>query len=74
MIVTEWNAFRSMDLRRIHAMMATPVMIDLRNIYWLEDVIDAGFKYASIGRGDEASGPNLFYPLRSEMALTRKLS
>jgi UDPglucose 6-dehydrogenase len=49
-IVTEWRQFRALDLTRIKTSMATPVIVDLRNIYRPEDVRSAGFKYESIGR------------------------
>jgi UDPglucose 6-dehydrogenase len=49
-IVTEWRQFRALDLERIRTDMATPVIVDLRNIYRPEDVRSAGFKYESIGR------------------------
>lgn len=49
-IVTEWNAFRSLDLKRLHALMATPVMVDLRNVYRGEDVVRHGIAYSSVGR------------------------
>jgi UDPglucose 6-dehydrogenase len=49
-IVTEWRQFRALDLKRIKANMATPVIVDLRNIYRPQDVQAAGFKYESIGR------------------------
>ncbi|TIL60795.1 MAG: UDP-glucose/GDP-mannose dehydrogenase family protein [Mesorhizobium sp.] len=49
-IVTEWNAFRSLDLKRLRALMATPVMVDLRNVYRGEDVVKEGIAYSSVGR------------------------
>ena len=49
-IVTEWNAFRALDLKRIKALLKTPVMVDLRNIYKPHEMIEAGFQYTSIGR------------------------
>lgn len=49
-IVTEWNAFRSLDLKRLRAVMATPVMVDLRNVYRGEDVVREGIAYFSVGR------------------------
>ncbi|MER9133396.1 UDP-glucose/GDP-mannose dehydrogenase family protein [Mesorhizobium sp. M0768] len=49
-IVTEWNAFRSLDLTRLRALMATPVMVDLRNVYRGEDVVREGIAYSSVGR------------------------
>ncbi|MER9025800.1 UDP-glucose/GDP-mannose dehydrogenase family protein [Mesorhizobium sp. M0815] len=49
-VVTEWNAFRSLDLKRLRALMATPVMVDLRNVYRGEDVVKEGIAYSSVGR------------------------
>jgi len=49
-IVTEWNEFRALDLRRMRALLKHPVLIDLRNIYKPQEMADAGFDYHSIGR------------------------
>ncbi|QRG05906.1 UDP-glucose/GDP-mannose dehydrogenase family protein [Xanthobacter dioxanivorans] len=49
-IVTEWDAFRALDLRRIHALMARPVVVDLRNIYRPDEMAAIGFSYSSVGR------------------------
>jgi UDPglucose 6-dehydrogenase len=50
-ILTEWNEFRALDLKRIAKRMTTPVMADLRNIYTPKDAKRAGFSaYVSIGR------------------------
>ncbi len=52
-ILTEWNEFRALDLKRIAKRMANPVMADLRNIYSQKDVKRAGFvAYTSVGRMD----------------------
>ena len=51
-ILTEWNAFRALDLKRLAGSMNTPAMADLRNIYDPEDAREAGFeRYVGIGRG-----------------------
>ncbi|MFN4114042.1 MAG: UDP-glucose dehydrogenase family protein [Sphingomonadaceae bacterium] len=49
-IVTEWDAFRALDLARVKALARHPVLVDLRNIYRPDDVRAAGFAYSSIGR------------------------
>jgi UDPglucose 6-dehydrogenase len=49
-IVTEWEQFRALDLDRMKAAMAAPVVVDLRNIYRTEDMVGRGFIYESIGR------------------------
>ena len=49
-IVTEWDEFRALDLDRIKAALAEPVVVDLRNIYRPDDMRRRGFAYSSIGR------------------------
>lgn len=50
-LLTEWNAFRALDLRRMAGSMNTSRMADLRNIYSAEDALGAGFEsYVSVGR------------------------
>ncbi|SCX23467.1 UDP-glucose 6-dehydrogenase TuaD [Agrobacterium sp. DSM 25558] len=49
-IVTEWNQFRALDLDRLKSIMASPVLVDLRNIYRPDEVTAHGFTYAGIGR------------------------
>jgi UDPglucose 6-dehydrogenase len=49
-IVTEWEQFRALDLKKMATIMATPVIVDLRNIYSPEDVIRNGFHYCGVGR------------------------
>src|SRR5204863_8904573 len=51
-ILTEWNEFRALDLNRVKALMRTPLMIDLRNIYPPAQMAAAGFRYVSVGRPD----------------------
>ncbi len=49
-IVTEWNQFRNLDLRRVKSALAAPVFFDFRNIYEPGKVRALGFTYCSIGR------------------------
>ena len=49
-IVTEWDAFRALDMKRIKGALAAPVIVDLRNIYRPEEIRRLGFTYASVGR------------------------
>jgi UDPglucose 6-dehydrogenase len=50
-ILTEWNEFRALDLKRLAQAMAEPRMADLRNIYSAADARAAGFAaYAAVGR------------------------
>ncbi|MDE0941564.1 MAG: UDP-glucose/GDP-mannose dehydrogenase family protein [Alphaproteobacteria bacterium] len=49
-IVTEWNAFRALDMPRVKDLMQAPVLVDMRNIYDPDHMRGLGFKYISIGR------------------------
>ncbi|MDQ1638893.1 MAG: UDPglucose 6-dehydrogenase [Pyrinomonadaceae bacterium] len=48
--VTEWNQFRALDMKRIHDLMKSPRIADLRNIYQPEDMRELGFEYVGVGR------------------------
>jgi UDPglucose 6-dehydrogenase len=48
--LTEWNAFRALDLKRVRDLLRRPILVDLRNIYEPAEMIAAGFSYTSIGR------------------------
>ena len=49
-ILTEWNQFRALDLKKLKKLLNQPIIIDLRNIYNPEEVKNMGFKYYSLGR------------------------
>ncbi|KIC27548.1 UDP-glucose dehydrogenase family protein [Leisingera sp. ANG-M6] len=52
-LLTEWNEFRALDLKKLARKMQTPRMADLRNIYSAKSAKRAGFEtYTSVGRGD----------------------
>jgi UDPglucose 6-dehydrogenase len=55
-IITEWNEFRALDLKRVRESMKAPVMVDLRNIYDPKSMAAAGFSYHSIGRAVATGG------------------
>jgi UDPglucose 6-dehydrogenase len=50
LILTEWNEFRALDFRKMMGYLTYPLLIDMRNIYRLEEMVAAGFDYVSIGR------------------------
>lgn len=63
-ILTEWNAFRSLDLERISATLRDKLVVDLRNIYEPQEMLEAGLRYISVGRKEKgadasASAPTL---------------
>ncbi|MGO4288431.1 UDP-glucose dehydrogenase family protein [Chitinophaga sp. RAB17] len=49
LLVTEWNAFRMPDWKRLHSLMATPLLFDGRNIYDDVQLVKQGFTYYGIG-------------------------
>lgn len=51
-IITEWEAFRALDLARVKAALRQPIVIDLRNIYRPNEMKALGFVYEGVGKGD----------------------
>ncbi|MEO9601230.1 UDP-glucose/GDP-mannose dehydrogenase family protein [Parasphingorhabdus sp.] len=49
-IVTEWDAFRALDLKKLAQVMKGNVLVDLRNIYNPSEVAQTSLVYTSIGR------------------------
>ena len=49
-IVTEWEQFRALDLKRLKAELRQPIVVDLRNIYRPDEMAAHGFTYDSVGR------------------------
>lgn len=50
-VMTEWNEFKQLDLARVRSLMRTPVIVDGRNVYEPQTMLEAGFLYRGIGRG-----------------------
>lgn len=49
-IVTEWNEFRDLDLKRVRELVRTPILFDTRNIYEPRRARELGFEYLCTGR------------------------
>lgn len=49
-VVTDWNEYRHPNFERMLAMMASPVVVDGRNLYNPTKMHAMGFQYSSIGR------------------------
>ena len=49
-IMTEWNAYRGLDLAKVLKLMKGNAFVDLRNVYENESARKAGFDYHSVGR------------------------
>jgi UDPglucose 6-dehydrogenase len=50
-LATEWNQFRSLDLKRIKQLLRQPAVVDLRNIYEPAEMARLGFTFRCVGRG-----------------------
>ena len=55
-LLTEWNAYRNLDLARLKGLLARPVFVDLRNVYEPDVMRAAGFAYHCVGRGGHGAG------------------
>jgi UDPglucose 6-dehydrogenase len=49
-IVTEWDAYRALDLKRLAGLLTAPRMVDLRNVYPRDEAERVGFTYTAVGR------------------------
>ena len=49
-VMTEWNEFRSLDLKRIKNIMNGKFILDTRNILNMKELSSLGFVYDNIGR------------------------
>ncbi len=50
LLVTEWELYHKLDLRKLAKQMKTPILIDGRNIYAPQEARAAGFLYSGVGR------------------------
>ena len=70
-IITEWDEFRELDLKRVRAALMRPIMVDLRNIYSIEIMKALGFRYICIGRGLRGEGERLARQAERERSTSR---
>lgn len=50
LILTDWAEFRALNLKEIRKRVRSPLLIDLRNIYSVDEVAASGLSYCSVGR------------------------
>jgi UDPglucose 6-dehydrogenase len=55
-IVTEWDEFRALDLRKIAGSLRQKILVDLRNVYDRQEAEAAGLTYYGVGRGRLEAG------------------
>ncbi len=56
LVLTPWNEFKQLDMKRIVASMKQPILIDGRNMYEPDDMREIGFVYRGVGRGFNGEG------------------
>src|SRR5215468_3695687 len=71
-IVTEWEQFRALDFNRLKDLMACPVIVDLRNIYRLEDMKRQGFAYSCVGRASAFQPAAIYVPSGKSTAVAAR--
>ena len=49
-IMTEWNEFRGISLSFLKSLLKSPVILDSRNIFSIENLEENNFKYDNVGR------------------------
>lgn len=49
-LLTEWNVYRGMDMKQVLQSMQGNTLIDLRNVYEVEEMQGLGFDYHCVGR------------------------
>jgi UDPglucose 6-dehydrogenase len=50
LILTDWKEFAEIDLPRLNQAVKFPIVIDGRNLYKPQTMLDHGFTYISVGR------------------------
>jgi UDPglucose 6-dehydrogenase len=50
LILTDWKEFAEIDLARLNNAVRFPIVIDGRNLYRRQQMLDHGFTYVSVGR------------------------
>ncbi|MBN1287741.1 MAG: UDP-glucose/GDP-mannose dehydrogenase family protein [Anaerolineae bacterium] len=61
-VVTDWNEFKQLDMKRIKEAMAQPVLVDGRNIYNPKRMREMGFTYSAFGRGYDSTDSPAGWP------------
>jgi len=53
-LITEWNQFRRLELKRVKGLLSGTVFFDLRNVYDREEVERYGLEYYGVGIADKS--------------------
>lgn len=57
-VLTDWNEFKAVDLRRVLGVLRQPILLDGRNIFDREEVAMLGFEYCGVGVPNAGSKPS----------------
>jgi UDPglucose 6-dehydrogenase len=57
-LITEWDAYRALDLERLKQRMRARVVVDLRNVYRDEEMARHGFDYVRVGAKPGVTEPS----------------
>lgn len=55
-VLTPWNEFKQLDMKRILKSMNQPILVDGRNMYDPDTMREMGFIYRGVGRGYDGEG------------------
>lgn len=55
-IMTDWNEFKQLNMKKLLETMKEPIMVDGRNMYNPENMRELGFVYRGVGRGFDGEG------------------
>lgn len=55
-LMTEWNEFKNLDMKRIKSLLKSAIIVDGRNLYNPETMRELGFVYRGVGRGYNGEG------------------
>ena len=50
LILTDWKEFGTIDLVKLNRVVKFPIVVDGRNLYKPQTMLDHGFTYVSVGR------------------------
>ena len=50
LVLTDWQEFAELDLKKLHSVMKYPLLLDGRNLFPPEKMRGYGFTYFSVGR------------------------
>ncbi len=69
-LVTEWNEFKHLDMRRVKDLMANPLLIDGRNVWDPAEMGALGFTYFGVGRPPASDHEGALYPVGLRLVRT----